>query len=505
MRNIQVEIAIIGASLGGVQAARAACARGHRVYLCEETDWIGGQMTAQAVPPDEHQWIEEQGAPKSYLDYRRAVRETYRAMPDASEELKAQSVFCPGQSWVSRVAHDPRVALRLLMQSLQPYLDSGLLTLNLHTVCVDAQAEDDCVKQVVVRSSETGEETVITAQYFLDGTDCGDLLPLTGAEYVLGAESRSETGEPDAPDKADSEDTQPITWVAALELTPERLPMEKPALYDEFAAMGVAYADNKLLSWYGPDAATGTKVRFAMFNGELEEKPLGLWNYRRIQYPPFFTTPKNEITLLNWPQNDYTESGVIDVPNREAKLERARQQTLSLAYWLWEQGYNIRLCPEVTGTPDGLAKAPYIRESRRIKARRTICEQDVIRACQPEPVRFFDSVGVGHYNMDLHQTIKTHSFFFAPVTPFEIPLGALIPVRMKNLLPACKNIGATHLTGGCYRLHPVEWNIGESAGTLAAYCVEQGVTPAEVWENEKHLHAYQQVLEDQGVQLHWNL
>ena len=74
MRKIQAEIAIIGASLGGVQAARAACARGHQVYLCEETDWIGGQMTAQAVPPDEHQWIEEQGAPKSYMDYRKAVK-----------------------------------------------------------------------------------------------------------------------------------------------------------------------------------------------------------------------------------------------------------------------------------------------------------------------------------------------------------------------------------------------------------------------------------------------
>ena len=502
MRNIQADIAIIGGSLGGVQAARAACARGHSVYLCEETDWIGGQMTAQAVPPDEHQWIEQQGATKSYMDYRRKVRETYLAMLDASEEMKAQKELCPGQCWVSRVSHDPRIGVRLLTESLQPYLDSGLLTLEMRTVCVDAQVEGDCVKQVTVRSVETGEECTVTAKYFLDGTDCGDLLPLTGTEYALGAESRAETGEPDASETGDSEDVQPITWVAALELTPERIPMEKPALYDEFAAMGVAYADNKLLSWYGPEAATGTKRLFTMYS---EPGVLGLWDYRRIQYPPYFTTPKNEITLLNWPQNDFTESGVIDVPDREEKLYRARQQTLSLAYWLWEQGYNIRLCPEVTDTPDGLAKAPYIRESRRIKARRTIREQDVIKACQPEPKRWHDSVGVGHYNMDLHQTIKTHSFFFAPVTPFEIPLGALIPIRMKNLLPSCKNIGTTHLTGGCYRLHPVEWNIGESAGTLASYCVEHGVTPAEVWENEEHLHAYQQVLEDQGVQLHWDL
>ena len=505
MRTIQADIAIIGASLGGVQAARAACMHGMKVYLCEETDWIGGQLTSQAVPPDEHRWIEEQGAPQSYLDYRKAVREYYRHLPDASELLKQQTAFCPGQSWVSRVAHDPRIALRLLEESLQPYLESGLLTLDRFTAAQTARAEEDEVKQVTVRNHQTGEETLVEAQFFLDGTDCGDLLPLTGTEYVLGAESQSQTGEPDAPEKADAADTQPITWVAALELTPEHEPMDKPALYDEFAAMGVPYADNKLLSWYGPEAATGSKVRFAMFNGELEDKPLGLWSYRRVQYPPFFTTPRNEVTLLNWPQNDYTESGVIDVDNREEKLERARQQTLSLAYWLWEQGYNIRLCPEMTGTPDGLAKAPYIRESRRIVARHTIREQDVIERLNPVPPRHEDSVGVGHYNMDLHQTITTHSFFFAPVTPFEIPLGALIPVRMKNLLPACKNIGTTHLTGGCYRLHPVEWNIGESAGTLAAFCVKHEVKPADVLENKDLLTAYQQVLEKQGVQLHWKL
>jgi len=377
MRTIRREIAVIGGSLGGVQAALTACKTGRTVYLCEETDWIGGQLTAQAVPPDEHRWIEEQGASRNYMAYRKAVREYYQNLPDASELLKQQTQFCPGQSWVSRVAHDPRIAHKLLMKSLRPYLDNGQLLLETETVCVQAQTDGDSVGHVIVRQHKTGEETLVEADYFLDGTDCGDLLPLTGTEYVLGAESREQTGEPDAPETADPEDTQPITWVAALELTPERQPMKKPELYDEFAQMGVAYADNRLLSWYGPDAATGSKKLFAMFNNQPGAMALGLWSYRRVQYPPFFTTPRNEITLLNWPQNDYTTSGVIDVKDRELHLQRAKQQTLSLAYWLWEQGYNVRLCPEAVGTADGLAKAPYIRESRRIVARRTIRERDV--------------------------------------------------------------------------------------------------------------------------------
>ena len=50
-----------------------------------------------------------------------------------------------------------------------------------------------------------------------------------------------------------------------------------------------------------------------------------------------------------------------------------------------------------------------------------------------------------------------------PNTVSQIPLGTLIPRQMENLLPECKNIGVTHITNGCYRLHPVEWNVGEAA------------------------------------------
>ena len=39
-----------------------------------------------------------------------------------------------------------------------------------------------------------------------------------------------------------------------------------------------------------------------------------------------------------------------------------------------------------------------------------------------------------------------------------------LPVRIGNLIAGGKNLGTTHITNGCYRLHPVEWNIGEAAG-----------------------------------------
>jgi len=492
------DIAVIGGSTGGVQAARAACDMGRNVYLCEATDWIGGQLTSQAVPPDENPWIEEQGATESYHLYRKAVRAAYHAMPEASELMKSQQVFCPGKSWVSRVAHSPKLAHRLLYESLQPYIDSGLLTLDLETSAVHADVCNDIVKAVTVRHKD-GTEERIQASFFLDATDCGDLLPLTGTEYRIGAEARSEYNEPSAPETADAQDHQPITWVAALALDKQRTPMQKPDNYDFW--MQRYREDRKILSWVAVGGAG--KTRFGMFDGEIRPDSLGLWTYRRIQYPPYFTDDRPEISLLNWPQNDYEFGNVIDDPDAAFHLQKAREQTLCCAYWLWEQGYNVRLDGEHLGTKDGLAKAPYIRESRRIVAKKTIVEQDVAEKFNPTPVQLIDSVGVGHYAMDLHKTTRTGTTMYQPAQRFEIPLSAMIPVRMKNLLPACKNIGATHLTGGCFRLHPVEWTVGEAAGYLSAYCFEKHCAPIQVLQD--YLADFQSLLIQNGFQLHWKV
>lgn len=508
---MKYDIAIIGGSLGGVQAAISAAKKHRKVYMCEETDWIGGQLTSQAVPPDEHPWIEKFGATRRYLDYRKAVRDYYRSIPEFKDEMRKKETFCPGNSWVSRVAHEPKVALKLLQEMLEPYIREGLIEIDYHTVVSVSSVVDDVIQSVTVLNKTDGTTKTIEAEYFLDATDCGDLLPVVGAEYRTGAESREETGEPHAPEKADPQDMQPVTWVAALELNPDgEYRIEKPEKYDYFAALGVPYDDNKLFSWYAADCQTRHKVEFAMFDGELKEKPLGLWSYRRIIDTANYTDGRKEVTLFNWPQNDYALGNVFEDAEAEENREMARQQTLCAVYWLQNEaprkdggkGYAVRLRPDIMGTEDGLAKAPYIRESRRIVAKQTICEQDVSKTGNPVPPVRKDSVGVGHYAIDIHMTTRSHSFLYDETYPFEIPLSAMIPVRIKNLIPACKNIGCTHLTSGCYRLHPVEWNVGEVAGYMAAYCMEHGITLEEL--QNQYVEDFQRMLEEEGIQLHWD-
>src|SRR5690606_14960625 len=96
-----------------------------RVILTEATHWLGGQLTNQAVPPDEHPWIEEYGATASYRALREGIRTYYRDYLPLTESAKACRELNPGNGSVSRICHDPRVAVAVLHQMFAPYQLNG--------------------------------------------------------------------------------------------------------------------------------------------------------------------------------------------------------------------------------------------------------------------------------------------------------------------------------------------------------------------------------------------
>jgi hypothetical protein len=107
------------------------------------------------------------------------------------------------------------------------------------------------------------------------------------------------------------------------------------------------------------------------------------------------------------------------------------------------------------------------------------------------------------YRIDLHPSTGGDNYIDIGASPFQIPVGALIPRRLRNLIAAGKDIGTTHITNGCYRLHPVEWNIGEVAGLLAAYCLETGKEPSQIRSGGSELQAFQRLLVGHGIELDW--
>jgi len=103
-------------------------------------------------------------------------------------------------------------------------------------------------------------------------------------------------------------------------------------------------------------------------------------------------------------------------------------------------------------------------------ARGRVVEQDIVDEYQPGPrARWFDdSVGTGFYMVDIHPCGANEKGHMMMPRPFQIPLAAMQPKEPVNFLAAGKTIGVTHLTNGAFRLHPIEWMIGEAAGTVAA-------------------------------------
>src|SRR5947207_3745752 len=200
--SLRADVAVIGGGTGGVAAALAAAKLGLSVVLTEETDWIGGQLTSQAVPPDEHPWIEQFGCTRSYRQFRTGVRDYYRRHYPLTPAARKAEPFNPGNGGVSRLCHEPRVALAVLQEMLAPHVSSGRVVVLLDHKPVSASLDGDRVRAVTVRGTRSGRDTVLTAPYFLDATELGDLLPLTKTEYVTGFESQKETTEPHAPAQA---------------------------------------------------------------------------------------------------------------------------------------------------------------------------------------------------------------------------------------------------------------------------------------------------------------
>ena len=520
------DLVIIGGGLGGCAAALAAARSGLRVILTEETDWIGGQLTAQAVPPDENEWIETHGGTRSYLDLRRRVREYYRRNFPLSDQAMAATHLNPGNGSVSRLCHEPRVALAVLFEILAPFIAGKCVEILLRHVPKSASVRGDRVEAVLVRGIESGRDVVLHAPFFLDATETGELLPLTKTEYVTGAEPQRDTGELHAPAVAAPLNMQAFTCCFAMDyLKGEDHTIDKPAEY----AFWRDYAPKLTPPWPGRLLSLITTHPITLEPRDLgfdPDKATGFFLYRRIIDRNNFRegTYAGDITLVNWPQNDYLLGNLFEVPPEEAArhVRRAKQLSLSLLYWLQTEAprpdggagwKGLRLRPDIVGTEDGLAKHPYIRESRRIKAEFTVLEQHVgedarARATGAGPAEvsaevFKDSVGIGSYRIDLHPSTGGDNYIDIGSLPFQIPLGALLPIRVENLLPACKNLGVTHITNGCYRLHPVEWNIGEAAGMLGAFCLANKLLPRRVRNDSGRLVEFQKRLTEDGVPLAW--
>lgn len=116
-----------------------------------------------------------------------------------------------------------------------------------------------------------------------------------------------------------------------------------------------------------------------------------------------------------------------------------------------------------------------VRESRNIRGLYTITGEDVLAGRT-----FFDGVARGSYPVDIHDPKggKTQFHFIENGSGYEIPLRAMIPCDLKNVIAAGRCISADQIAHGSVRIMGCCLHQGAAAGTAAALCIRNGVSPS---------------------------
>ncbi len=506
---VECDLLIVGGGMGGVAAAIAACTAGLNVCLTEQTSWLGGQMSSQGVSAlDENHLVETTGTTKLYKAFRQSIRDYYLSNGAKDGPGRFSPYLDPGDCWVSRLAFEPKVALSLLDQLLQPFVASKNLKIFMRNTPAFVRKRAGRLAAIQCVDLDKKNLTEFRCKFCIDATELGDLLPLAGIEYSSGAESRELTGEAHAPLTANPENVQDFTYPFVVEFCPgANHTIEQPPHYEEFKEAGK-------FSLFG----------YRMFENSVVINEAGrqyeflpFWEYRRLINKNRFVNNKypNDLSMINWESNDLRGENIIDKDAQTAAERLALGKHLSMGFLYWMQtemprddggkGYpELNLRADILGTTDGASKYPYIRESRRIRAKYTIVESDITRADNPgaRAKLFSDSLGIGLYPVDIHGKQDIPGAGQAS-SPFQIPAGALVQKQVRNLLPACKNIGSTHVSNGAYRLHPIEWAIGEAAGTFAAEVLERKTDIIRLLQSKRGLRTVQDRLANLGAPLFW--
>ncbi|MBS1823416.1 MAG: FAD-dependent oxidoreductase [Acidobacteria bacterium] len=514
VRQVRCEIVIVGAGLGGVAAALAAGE--HSVCMTEPTMWVGGQATSQGVSAfDDNKWINTTGGAASYLALSNSIRRHYAAFRRDTSQTVEKSIQSiggpmsnPGGCWVGRLCFEPEPAAKILMDMLAPSIRSGRLQLWLHTVPVEVTRNGATIRSVLAYDFEHSQWLRLEGKYFVEASELGDLLRLSGLPFRTGAESQAETHERDAPAQADPRAAQSFTYPFIFERrpAPEDTNEPKPPAYESFLkhySLTIDYGHGKLLT-------------YGVFEAR-PQMPGSFWVYRRSIDAARFNPQAfpYDRSMINWNSNDHCDANLLgDDPLLQAHaLQDGKRASLGFAWWIRHAvprddnsglGYpELAVLPRAMGTSDGLSQHPYIRESRRIVPLRTIVEEDLAVDFQhgARAAHYPDSVGIGWYPIDIHSC--EHKDFTSQTRPYEIPLGALIAPDATNLMAAGKTIGATHITNGAYRLHPTEWSTGEAAGVALAWVLDHATTPRALDADPVQMAEVQRELVQRGHPVFW--
>lgn len=229
----------------------------------------------------------------------------------------------------------------------------------------------------------------------------------------------------------------------------------------------------------------------------------GVWTYRRSSpgpaQLPWPAANVGDVSQQNWGHGNDLNNAYVFAPMAEAKAVAASGRwsggmNLTALAMLEQRAFgwfhffsrhaNASVAPrlvlsrQASGTTSGLAKMPYLRDTRRsvgLDGFRMYHAAQVGRA-----LWYNDTVALANYPSDCHR-IDTcalpgymNNSYGIPTVPFYIPLRALTNNGSENLLVAGKVMAQSFYANSATRLHPAEWSSGVAAGGTAVVMARQG-------------------------------
>lgn len=511
----EYDVVIAGGSTAALAAAVASAQSGARTALVEPTDWIGGQLTSSAVPAVDEAWhqVRHPQTGEILVDVSKQARDPRNMTPLFRDMLAATGN--PGGGWVSRYCFEPK---KFLEQHLEPLVEScsPRLDVYLNTVIKEAEAntEDGKIESLLAiqrfptdRAEQAGYDRLpsrdmvdwydrrpsdrfnkkllrLKGKVFIDATEWGELLALSDAAYRIGVE-QDDLNQPNVENCG-----QAITFCLVQELLAE--PATEVIQHDPVDRLGYGNYDDRPDAW--SRIWTYRRIRGNGDEPAVGDLSLQNWGYSSSHgsggndYPDGYLFKNRSETAAE--KDDWT--GGIDM----TVLAAAEQRALAWHTWFKSQAPSpfvpeqVHLSKTALGTGHGLAKLPYIRDTRRsigIDGFTLQLEDLSGGAGDQTGKKFDDRIALGAYAADIHPlaVCKYPDYVHLERTtlPFYIPFRALTNADYGNLLVAGKTMAQTFMANSATRLHPIEWSTGAAAGAAAAYLSQNDMTTGEGLED----------------------
>lgn len=435
----KTEVLVVGGGTGGIAAGIQSARSGAKTIIVESTSWLGGMLTAAGVSATDGNDLLPSGI---WEEFRKAIYNYYGG-PEAVST-----------GWVSNTMFEPHVGDSVFKAMAAK--ENNLQVIYNYRFLSTLKKADKVIGAVFI--NKEGKRLRIYAKVVIDATELGDVFKDAGAEYDVGMESKSYSGEDCALDSA-NDIIQDITYVAILKdygKGADKTIMQ-PASYD--SSLFICSCKSKGCS-------------DALWNCEQ------MLNYGKL--------PNNKY-MINWPAhgNDFYLNAIeMNYDQREKAYMSAKEKTLCFIYYLQHSlGYkNLGLADDEFPTEDKLPFIPYNREGRRVRGIVRFTVNYILNPYSQKEKLYRTAVSVGDYPIDHHnnQNPGAPKRKLPKVPSFGVPLGCLIPKRIDGLIVAEKGISVSNIVNGATRLQPCVMLTGQAAGALASFCAKHNIEPSEV-------------------------